>query len=198
MTETLTRRIDPEVVAKKREAMEAAIPPLFADARLERVAEPVRVAVNGWSERVLAGERGVSLLLLGPTGTGKTFAAYAAVRYLFDNGLVTVPAMTTLEDLFSALQPQPGVNTEQVFRAYATSKLLLLDDLGASRDTPFAANVTNRLIDHRYRNLLPGIYTTNAQPRDLATALPERVVSRLRETCEVVPVVGEDRRKARR
>ncbi|MDQ0376611.1 ATP-binding protein [Amycolatopsis thermophila] len=198
MTEALTRRIDPEVVEQKRKAMEAAIPPLFADARLELLDAPVHSAVRDWCDRVLAGERGTSLLLLGPTGTGKTFAAYAAVRYMFDHGLVAVPAMTTAEDLFASLQPQPGVNTEEVYRAYATAKLLLVDDLGASRDTAFAANVTSRLIDHRYRNLLPGIYTTNAQPRDLATALPERVVSRLRETCEVVPVVGEDRRKARR
>ena len=86
--------------------------------------------------------------------------------------------------------PRPGANPEAAYQRYANTGLLLLDDIGATRDTEWTDMVLDRLIDHRWARGLPTIYTTNlpiaaGAPRTLKSELNARVYSRL-ATCVVV------------
>jgi DNA replication protein DnaC len=137
---------------------------------------------------------GPSLLLLGKTGTGKTFQAYGAIRALAASGAGCSWLATTAADMYGTLRPRPRVDSEEEFNRYARAGLLVLDDLGAAKGSEWNEEINYRLINHRYENELPTLITSNVEPAKLAGALGERVASRLVEMAQRVVIRGADRR----
>lgn len=165
------------------------IPPRY------RHAAPTDPAVMAWCERFASGEAG-SLLILGPTGVGKTYQAYGALRELAARGITAEWAAVTAPDLYAALRPREGADSEAEFRRYADVPLLLLDDLGAAKGSEWTEEVTYRLIGHRYDAMTPCLITSNVPVDKLRAALGDRVASRLAEMCQRVILRGTDRRRA--
>lgn len=139
-----------------------------------------------------------SLLINGPTGTGKTHQAHGALRAAVTAGQRPRIAWRaiTAPDLYAALRPRQGVDTETEMQQWRNAGLLLLDDLGAAKSSEWTEEVTYRLIDHRYTHCLPSIFTTNVPTADLREHLGDRVASRLAEMCTRVTLTGADRRRA--
>jgi len=71
--------------------------------------------------------------------------------------------------------------------------LLILDDLGAEKETEWATEQLDFVIDHRYENLKPLIVTTNLTLDDL----PHRIADRLREGMLIL-LKGESFRKRKK
>jgi DNA replication protein DnaC len=138
---------------------------------------------------------GPSLLIAGPTGTGKTHQAYGAIRALLRAGVRLRWEATTVADLYAAQRPQQGSDPEQQLWRLARSPLLLLDDLGAAKQSPWTEELTYRLVNHRYNQLLPTLITTNLPVAELRDAVGDRVASRLAEMTERVILTGHDRRR---
>lgn len=156
--------------------------------------------------------RQASLLLLGPTGVGKTHQAYGAVNELtttlYEQAFPVVRAVdwaptpdyqpalavTTAADLYARMRPRPGVDSETVFDRHANAELLVLDDLGAAKHSDWVEELNYRLINHRYEHRLATLITSNVPPQQLAEHLGERVASRLSEMCTIVVLKGTDRR----
>jgi DNA replication protein DnaC len=165
------------------------IPPRWADARADHP------AVTAWTIAYLADPARVpSLLLHGGTGTGKTHQAFGAMRTLAAAGHHVAWTATTTANLFASLRPRTGVDTEAVFDRYATAPLLMLDDLGAAKASEWTEEITYRLIDHRYGQCLPAIFTTNLLLQALRDSLGDRIASRLMEMTTPVKLAGDDRR----
>lgn len=141
--------------------------------------------------------RGASLLLLGPTGTGKTHTAYGVVRALAVSGARCPWTFTTAADLYARLRPRHGVDSEAEFEQYARATFLVLDDLGAAKGTEWNEEINYRLINYRYEHELPTLITSNVAPAKLGEALGERVASRLVEMATRVVLRGSDRRLIR-
>jgi DNA replication protein DnaC len=140
-----------------------------------------------------------SLLLLGPTGTGKTHIAYAALRLLCETPRRTDWKAISAAALLGDLRPAPGRDTEAVLASYTSASLLLLDDLGAAKSSEWVEEVLYRLIDARYNACLPSIFATNVStPDELTGRLGERTASRLVEMCRghLITLKGADRRLA--
>ncbi len=137
---------------------------------------------------------GPSLLLVGNTGSGKTFEAFGAVRALAVSGAGCSWTAVTAADLYGALRPRPRVDSEDEFDRYARVGLLVLDDLGAAKGTEWNEEVNYRLINYRYEHRKPTIVTTNVPPKNLQAALGERVASRLVEMADRVVLRSPDRR----
>ncbi|NUP18357.1 MAG: ATP-binding protein [Streptomyces sp.] len=160
---------------------------LVADARTAQAQRdaPMATVING-----------PSLLLLGPVGVGKTHEAYGAMRQLAVSGVRAQWETTTAADLYAALRPRHGIDSEAEFRRYRDASLLLIDDLGAERKpTEFTEEVNFRLINHRYEHHLPTLLTSNASGDQLRERLGDRVTSRLREMCQRIAIKGDDRRR---
>lgn len=139
---------------------------------------------------------GPSLLLLGPTGVGKTHAAYGAMRELAVSGVRGRWEATAAADLYAALRPRHGIDSEAEFRHYRDANLLLVDDLGAERKpTEFTEEINFRLVNHRYEHHLPTLFTSNVSGAELRERLGDRVTSRLREMCQRVSLKGDDKRR---
>lgn len=140
--------------------------------------------------------RGRSLLLVGPTGTGKSFQSYGVVRALAVSGARCSWMFTSAADLYARLRPRPGVDSEQEFERYSRVGFLVLDDLGAAKGSEWTEEINYRLINYRYEREKPTLVTSNVPPKQLAAALGERVASRLVEMADRVVLTGPDRRRA--
>ncbi|MEU5432980.1 ATP-binding protein [Streptomyces sp. NPDC020719] len=181
----------------------------LADARIPRRYRHALAGhphVSAWVEEIAAAGRpgpggapgiahGPSLLIAGPTGTGKTYQAYGAIRSLLGAGVRLRWAATTTAELHATLRPRQGHDGERRFQELARSPLLLLDDLGAAKASEWTEELTYRLIDHRYVHELPTLITTNVPIADLRTAVGDRVASRLAEMTHRVILDGPDRRR---
>ncbi|MFF1709266.1 ATP-binding protein [Streptomyces sp. NPDC058268] len=164
---------------------------------IERLVADAKTAQAQRGAPIASITHGPSLLLLGVTGVGKTYEAYGALRELAVTGVYGQWAVTTAADLYAALRPRHGVDSEVEFARYRNARLLLVDDLGADRKpTEFTEEINFRLINHRYENHLPTLLTSNVGPKELAARLGDRVTSRLAEMCERISLKGDDRRRA--
>lgn len=168
-------------------------PPLFRAARADHP------AVVHWARSYIADrDRAGSLLLLGPAGTGKTHQAYGALRLIAESGRPPIAWRAIgAADLYAQLRGRPGDEAQETLDWYARLDVLLLDDLGAAKDTPFTEETTYRLINHRYQNNLPLIITSNLTPKALSEGVGERTASRLTAMATKVVIGGDDRRRVR-
>lgn len=139
---------------------------------------------------------GPSLLLLGPTGVGKTYEAYGALRVMSLLGLHASWLVVSAADLYARLRPRHGVDAEAEFAKVAGSQVLAVDDIGAAKNSEWVEEINFRLVNRRYEAVLPTLFTSNVPPRQLGQVLGERVASRLIEMTGQVAIKGEDRRRA--
>ncbi|MEU8887283.1 ATP-binding protein [Streptomyces sp. NPDC048442] len=161
--------------------------------------------VNDWADRVIADPTTAgSLLLVGPTGTGKTYQAYGALRRIAESGPDRYGVIgTNSADLYGALLPSQNLGqSEQELRRLLTVPLLLVDDFGTAKGSEWKEEITYRLINHRYNHCLPTAFTSNLPVRsddpsvpDLTGTLGERITSRLAQMAMIVPMIGADRRR---
>ncbi len=100
-------------------------------------------------------EKNIGLLFWGGTGNGKTYTAACVANALIDKG---IPAIVTS---FSTILGKDISEREDYIQNLNRYDLLVLDDLGAERNTPFAMEVVYRVIDDRYTSGKPMIVTTN-------------------------------------
>jgi DNA replication protein DnaC len=143
-----------------------------------------------------------SLLIIGPTGSGKTHQAYAALRQIGEAGIAESWLAVSVPDLYGLLRPRPGADSEAAYQAWAGAPVLLLDDLGAAKPSDWTEEVNYRLVNHRHDHGLPTIFTSNLPTiaaegsPSLAAALGERVFSRIAGMCGTpVALKGDDRRR---
>jgi DNA replication protein DnaC len=170
-----------------------------------REASTTNAQIRSWARQFHNDPRHApSLLLLGPTGTGKTFQAFAALKaavgVAWPNrvGVMRSPRWQALTyaDLCASMRPRGrDYDTEQVLKSYLETDLLFIDDLGAGKVSEAVEEVTYRLINGRYNDMRPSIFTSNLSLPDLKLAIGDRVASRLNETCTRVVLDGPDRRR---
>jgi DNA replication protein DnaC len=133
------------------------------------------------------------VILTGPTGTGKTFQAWAWWRrwaFYATRDRVPDAQFYTAADLLERIRKSyDGERIELV-----PSELLVIDDLGVERPTEWVSEQLYRIVDERYRNCLPLFVTTNLTGVQLRDRLGDRLVSRLAEMCISVRLDGKDRR----
>lgn len=139
-------------------------------------------------------EQGTGLLLCGQVGTGKSFLAAAIANELISQG--TPCLMTNFNRLISRISEKFG-GDQKYLDDLNRFDLLIIDDLGAERDTEFTWEKVMNVIDARYRAGLPIIITTNLEPKDFTDRTDirrQRVFSRLKEMCVLLEIKGSDRR----
>lgn len=139
-------------------------------------------------------KQGTGLLLCGQVGTGKSFLAAAIANELISQG--TPCLMTNFSRIISRVSEKFG-GDQKYLDGLNRFDLLIIDDLGAERDSEFTWEKVMNVIDARYRAGLPIIITTNLGPRDFADSTDirrQRVFSRLKEMCVLLEVKGTDRR----
>ena len=134
------------------------------------------------------------LVLIGPTGVGKTHLAVAIVNKRLAEGdsafYARVPDL--LDHLRAAYAPGSSVSYDQRFEELKSAPLLVLDGLGSQNSTPWAEEKLDQLIHHRHDNRLPTVITL-----DSGDKLRPAIDSRLHDMRIALPVdmVVSDYRK---
>ena len=159
-----------------------------------KAVERVEDYLARWDENREAGK---GLYLCGDVGTGKTHLAVAILNELVRKKrvpslFVTVPEL--LDNLRETYN-KPGRNLDEWMDAVQNAEFLVLDDLGSERPTEWVRERIFVIVNHRYREALPTIFTSNIGPKDLATQLGERTASRIIAMCEWIDLEGEDYRE---
>lgn len=163
--------------------------------------------IQAWSDRAAGDIRDAGFLVLhGGIGTGKTHAAYGALRRIAEAGPKRFEMIaTTAPDLYGLLRPGGSdKGSEHELKRLCRIPLLLLDDLGTEKLSEFTEETTTRIVNYRYNESLPLLITTNLPIKtgtptpDLVTRLGDRLASRLAQTATIVGFDGPDLRRTLR
>jgi DNA replication protein DnaC len=169
-----------------------------------------------------ASEKG--LLLMGPSGVGKTHLAVAALKELLRRGHsgLFCDYRELLKEIQASYNPASESTEMAVLEPVRTAEMLVLDDLGASKPSAWVLDIIGLVLNARYNERRMTILTTNYVDEDaqggpaatpaalpggrrvvvkedsLADRIGARMRSRLYEMCRNVDVQAPDfRREAR-
>lgn len=157
-------------------------------------------AVTAWTADHMAGVNALpSLFIAGPTGCGKTYQALGALRMI---AIDSARCGRTLDWRYAThavfadrTRPKPDNSHVWAAEPYIHAGFLVFDDLGTTKGSDWTIDVLYRLIDYRWTNRLPTIWTTNLNAADLASVVGERILSRLLDAPRIA-IAGPDRRRA--
>lgn len=147
---------------------------------------------NNW-ERVRAENLG--LLLWGNTGTGKSFTAQCIANALIDRQ-IAVRYVTAVELIAKLMDRE--TRRDEYLDKLCKVPLLIIDDVGAERDTAFSREQLCAVIDARAEAGKPLVVTTNytlSEMKNCPDHALQRIFDRLTALCVPVAVIGKSRRK---
>ena len=134
---------------------------------------------------------GAGLLFWGNTGVGKTFAAACVANALIDRNIPVL--MTSFPRILNS-----GFDKSEIVDNLRRYPLLVIDDLGAERNSEYSMETVYYIVDERYKSGMPMICTTNLSidelknPKDVTH---KRIYERICEMCTPVLFSGASKRK---
>ena len=163
------------------------------------------------------------LLLIGPCGAGKTHLAVAALRQILLRGhnALFYDYRELLKEIQGSYNSESQTSELSVLEPVLTADVLMLDDLGAGKPSPWALETVGHILNTRYNEKRVTILTTNyldtagptpvpsprsprlpsgqavsvAREDSLTDRLGMRIRSRLYEMCRTVELFAPDYRR---
>ncbi len=137
-------------------------------------------AAREYAETFLPGRSG-NLLMLGPTGLGKTHLSTAIARRVIERGFDV--RYESAQNIISAYEHDRfhsgRGDTEFQADSYEHCELLIMDDLGTEFQTSFSLSCLYNLINTRLNRGLPTVISTNLSAADIRSRYDDRIASRL-------------------
>lgn len=136
-------------------------------------------------------ENGESLFFVGPVGTGKTHLARSILATMIKEHGISGLA-TTVPNLMDELRPAGTADhSPEKITILKTVPLLVLDDLGAQKNTDWVTERLFIVINARYDDLLPTVITSNIMLEDLRKIIGwDRLSDRIIEMARPVKMTG--------
>ena len=174
-----------------------------------------KMTVQHWAEQYPMDSSG--LILIGPSGVGKTHLIVAAIKILALKGVRSLYCYygDLLKKIQNSYNPQSQITELDVLRPIFDADVLVLDDLGAVKPTEWVWDAVSIILNTRYNDNRTTLITSNfkdgpaAKPGTtslqfatrmdtLGDRIGERMRSRLFEMCRHIPVDGKDYREKMR
>lgn len=136
---------------------------------------------------------GRGLLLIGKYGVGKSHLAAAIINKLVPQGYSCI--FKTTPNLLREIRNSFDTGTEAEYMSgILNCDLLILDDIGAEHLKDWGEERLYIVIDSRYSNNKPIIYTSNCSGKELESKLGGRSLSRILGACEKEVILAKDYR----
>ena len=142
------------------------------------------------------------LFLWGNPGTGKTLLATIILTELIRHNAIEGRFIKISRTFFNRLKATFVEGSESYGESSKIEKelsevdVLVVDDFGVQRDSPWEQETLYNLVDARYEAEKFTIFTSNNDPakafRDLSQG---RILSRIREMCMIIELSGDDFRE---
>lgn len=110
------------------------------------------------------GFRQSGLLFIGPPGVGKTHLAVGVLIDLIERHRVHgrfAEFTSLIHQIQSSFDPGSPESKREILDPLLDAELLVLDELGAQKPTPWVRDILYLMINHRYTRRLPTLFTTN-------------------------------------
>ena len=143
-------------------------------------------------ERFYADNQG--LLFVGLPGTGKTYAATAIANALIEKGVSVI--LTSMSKIMARIDSDE--DEMDMLDALKRVRLLVLDDMGAERNTAYGMEKAFSVINARYESGRPMIVTTNLTGKELTKQDDigrRRLYERVLHHCDAVSFAGATERR---
>jgi len=163
------------------------------DRKQPGISDACRKYVDEWNEMR---DKNVGLLFYGGVGTGKSFYACCIANALLERCVSVL--VTSFPRILGRLQSAGQVgDRNKLLDSIQRYELVVIDDLGAERETEYALEQIYTVVDTRYRSGKPLILTTNLAPSDIKASGNigyERIYDRILQNSIPVKVSGSSRR----
>lgn len=188
----------------------AKIPPRYQSCTLETFKAPkngpLQNAFMYSCKFVLEYPTQRGLLLAGPVGTGKTHLAVSIITRLIKTKQVNCLFYefgSLLKEIQDSYNPSTQSSELRVLAPIYETELLVLDELGASVPSEWVRDIMYQIVNRRYNDRKPTIFTTNylddsskaVKAQTLEERIGPRLRSRLHEMTHYIEMSGDDYRK---
>lgn len=154
------------------------------------IAKTCRKYVDEWDEMK---KENIGIIFYGTKGSGKTFYASCIYNALKERrvlvGFVSAPMLMSILGKW---------DKTEILDAITRCQMLVIDDLGAERDSSYSAELMYSAIDTRYKAGKPTIITTNFDIEDMKSEEDlwrSRIYDRVMEMCPIpLKMQGDSRR----
>lgn len=157
--------------------------------------------IKNYKENMLQGQW---LIMKGGYGLGKTHLAIAMVKKItfyyakrmikgqedlpvniitanrIKNPTLFITVTDMLNDIKRAYNSQEA-NEDEIIYKYQNKMFLVIDDLGAEKQSEWQQEKLYTILDYRYREMKPTVITTNCTMNELVDQVGQRVVERMKE-----------------
>lgn len=139
-------------------------------------------SVYKMAKEVHEGKQAANVILTGKVGTGKTMLGNCVINSLFKTKKVKIIKLQDmLRRIKASYQQETDYSEEEAINKYSSYDLLILDEVGVSRDTDNDKILIFDVLDGRYQKMLPTMVISNLNIDGIKQTLGERVVDRLRD-----------------
>ena len=171
-----------------------------------------KITAENWAAQYPIDRTG--LLLVGPSGVGKTHLAVSVLRALMSRGIACqfCDYRELLKEIQNSYNPSVQSTELEVLQPVFESEVLLLDDIGAVKPSEWVWDTVSLILNNRYNDNRTTIITTNfmdgparnagmvgpqavGREETLGDRIGERMRSRLFEMCRLVQIHGKDYRQ---
>jgi len=168
------------------------IPARYAKAEYKDV--PKEIAKK--FEKIRETKKGI--FIHGSVGTGKTHIAYALKKQWDEENPYRTAILYNTPDLLHSEKldfDRDSYSKKRSLEKLKESKqLLILDDVGSENATGWVLDQLYMLINKRYNEMKPIIFTSNLSIEEVGKVLGDRIASRIVEMCDVIELTGDDKR----
>jgi len=136
-------------------------------------------------------------------GNGKTSWACKIMSYYFrkiafktglENEGLYIYLPTFLDQLRASYDKEPDPDWLELMEMLTACRLLIVDDIGAEKNTEWVNERLLSIINTRNMNGLSTIYTSNCSLDELGARMGERIKSRIKGSTSEIHLKGKDKR----